>query len=170
MSTLDPQEPAAIEPLEPKLSLLIIGEPSFNDSGQNAVFGMLTGFRSHIPNVSRGIEIRRVLTNGPRMATQLRSFCEKLRRTSTNPKTSGLFGVGLFFRTEKDMALALYFENCVLLHEYEETGPNVPVAEDIIHVKYENKVDITAKVQSKVHIASAGDMPRTPPGGGRIIT
>jgi hypothetical protein len=167
MSNDNEIDPSQIQPFEVQNALVFLGGPQYDSAGQNAVYGMVTGCRSFTPGLERSIEIRRVLTRAPRMQTQLQTFVENLHRTSlAGVGQEKLFGVGWAFRDQGGWGLGVYYQNCRFVRAYMETSTSMLlVAEDVLVVSYENEVDITEYLQRRVHLVSAGDMPRTPPSG-----
>lgn len=140
-----------ISPFESANSVLFLGGVKFSPSESGAVFGMVTGVRSFVPGLERGLEIRRLLLRAPRMQTQLEGFIDGLRRGSASG--DGTFGVGWIFRDQQGWGLGYYFEECSFVRAYEDMSGSLPVVEDVMILSYERKVEITDLLQSKIVMA-----------------
>lgn len=154
-------DPSTIQAFEGPNALLFLGSPTFNSAGANAVFGMITGCRSHVPGLEKGLEIRRVLTRAPRMEVQLHTFVKDLHRSSLSGVAQAeTFGVGWGFRDTAGWGLALYYENCRFVRSYIENSGALPVVEDVLILSYENETNITHHMQMRVRLAGTEDMPK----------
>lgn len=140
-----------ISPFESANALLFIGGAKFSPNEPSAVFGMVTGAKSYVPDLERGIEIRRLLLRAPRMQTQLEEFVDGQRRGSPTGQTD--FGVGWIFRDKLGWGLGYYFEACVFVRAYEEMSGAMPIVEDVMILSYQRKVEITDLLQSKIVMA-----------------
>lgn len=149
-------DPAKIQPFEGANTMVFLGGNHFDPHVPSAVFGMITGVRSHVPGVTNGIEIRRILTRAPRMQEQLEEFLTQQRRGSLLPGEVQ-FGVGWAFRDKGGWGYGLYFEDCQVLHSYEEMNGTLPVVEDVLVVSYARKVTITDSLNTRV-VTAAPDL------------
>jgi hypothetical protein len=129
--------------------MVFLGGAHFDPNEPSAVFGMITGVRSHVSGLQNALEVRRVLLRAPRMETQLREYLTNRRRGSLNPDAE-TFGVGWAFRDKVGWGLGYYFEDCTIVRAYEDMSGALPVVEDVLVVAYTRKVEITELLQSRV--------------------
>jgi hypothetical protein len=147
-------DPSKIQPFEVANTMVFLGGNHFDPHVPSAVFGMITGVRSHVLGVENGIEIRRILTRAPRMEEQLEEYLTQQRRGSMTPDAVQ-FGVGWAFRDKAGWGYGLYFEDCAVLRSYEEMSGLLPVVEDVLVVRYTRKVSITDALNTRVVTAAA---------------